>query len=86
MYITYTTHLIFPQNSGVTIFERKGILENSIGVLPKEWEAFRDIQLALGLGYGFLLFLTLGQLLIFYFYNGPWHPLSRIVAKPKQCK
>ena len=67
MYITYTTHLIFPQNSGVTIFERKGILENSIGVLPKEWEAFRDIQLALGLGYGSLLLLTLGQILMFYF-------------------
>ena len=69
-----------------TIFERKDILENSIGVLPEEWEAFRDIQLALGLGYGSLLLLTLGQILTFYLYNGSWHPLSRIVAKPKRCK
>ena len=70
----------------MTIFERKEILENSIGVLPEEWEAFRNIQLALGLGYGSLLLLTLGQILTFYLYNGSWHPLSRIVAKSKRCK
>ena len=84
--MTQSHNLISFQNSGVTIFERKEILENSIGVLPQEWEAFRDIQLALGLGYGSLLLLTLGQILMFHLYNGSWHPLSRIVAKPKRCK
>ena len=61
-------------------------MENSIGVLPKEFEAFRDIQLALGLGYGCLLLLTLGQIVSFHLYNGTWHPLSPIVAEPKKRK
>ena len=61
-------------------------MENSIGVLPQEMEAFNNIQLMLGLGYGRLMLLTLGQVIIFHFYNSAWHPMSRIIAKPKKRK
>ena len=49
-------------------------------------EAFRKIQLLLGLGYGGLMLLTLGQVIVFYFYNGSWHPLSKIISNPKKGK
>ena len=49
-------------------------------------EAFRKIQLMLGLGYGGLMLLTIGQVLVFYLHNGAWHPLSKILSKPKKGK
>ena len=59
-------------------------MDQSIGILPEEFEAFECMKLLLGLGYGMLLFLTMVQIVSFYLYNGSWHPLAEIIGLSTQ--
>ena len=59
---------------------------NSIGALPEEYAAFEKVQLMLYLGYSLLLLLTIGQVVLYYLYNGNYHPYCKIVMPEKTCK
>ena len=68
------------------VFERHSILLDSIGAFPEEIEAFELVKLMLIIGYSFLIFLTICQVVLYYLYNGKFHPYSKIVMPNRKCK
>merc|ERR1711884_917656 len=71
---------------GIHVFERHSILVDSIGVFPEETEAFELVKLMLIIGYSLLVFLTICQVVLYYLYNGKYHPYSKIVMPNRKCK
>ena len=72
--------------AGIHVFERHSILVDSIGVFPEEIEAFELVKLMLIIGYSLLVFLTICQVVLYYLYNGKFHPYSKIVMPNRKCK
>ena len=68
------------------MFERHDILLNTSGPFPKEFEAMDKIKLLIGLGYLFLVVLTIVQVVSFYLYNKRFHPFARIVMPDPTSK
>eukprot|EP00093_Oithona_nana_P000764 00764.XXX_1755_135_1 [CDS] Oithona nana genome sequencing. len=63
----------------IHVFERHSILQNSIGVFPEELQAYEVVKLMLIIGFSLLVLLTICQLVLYYLYNGKYHPYSKIV-------
>ena len=68
------------------MFERHDILDNSIGALPEEIEAFTQMKWMLGLSYSLLLLCFFIQIVSYYFYNGKYHPFAVIILPDRKCK
>ena len=84
LFRTHTCNFIFHFSIiGYNIFERHDIIVNSIGAFPQEIQAYEKIQLLIGLGYSSVVFLTIIQVVSYYFYNGKFHPFAMIVM-PEQ--
>ena len=66
--------------------ERQKILVNSIGAFSQEDDAFQQIKLLIGLGYTFLIILSILQMVVYYLYNGRFHPFSAILRIEQKCK
>ena len=62
------------------------MLLDSIGAFPEETEAFELVKLMLIIGYSFLVFLTICQIVLYYLYNGKYHPYNKIVMPDKKSK
>ena len=71
---------------GIHVFERHSILIDSIGVFLEETEAFELVKLMLIIGYSLLVFLTICQVVLYYLYNGKYHPYCKIVMPNRKCK
>ena len=68
------------------VFERHFLLVQSIGVFPEETGAYEVVKLMLIIGYSLLIFLTICQVVLYYLYNGKYHPYSKIVMPNRKCK
>ena len=66
------------------VSERHEILDNSIGVLPEEQEAFDLIQMIVILSFPILIFASLIQFSIYFIYNKYFHPFKDITSSSKQ--
>ena len=73
--------------AGINVFERHALLLDYIGAFPEEEQAFINIKLMIILGYSFLIFLTIIQVVSYYFCNGRFHPFAMIIMpEPDQSK
>ena len=72
--------------AAIHVFERHSILQNSIGAFPEELQAYEVVKLMLIIGFSLLVLLTICQLVLYYLYNGKYHPYSNIVLPNRKCK
>ena len=72
--------------AAINVFDRQNLLVNSIGAFPEEYAAFETVQLMVFLGYSLLLVLTICQVVLYYLYNGKYHPYCKIVMPERKCK
>ena len=72
--------------TAINVFERQNILVDSIGAFPEEFAAFEQAKLMLIIGFVFLVFFTIGQVVLYYLYNGEYHPYCKIVKPDAKCK
>jgi len=61
-------------------------LVNSIGALPEENYAFRQIIVMIAVGYSLLVLLTIIQTLSYFLYNDKFHPFALIIHPDPKCK
>ena len=63
----------------INVFDRHEILINSIGAFPEEIQAYEQMKVMLGTAYGLLIIGTVLQVVLYYLYNGIYHPFACIV-------
>ena len=63
----------------INVFDRHYILINSIGAFPEEIQAYEQMKVTLGTAYGLLIICTVLQVVLYYLYNGIYHPFACIV-------
>mgnify|MGYP001179260583 FL=1 len=63
----------------INVFDRHDILINSIGAFPEEIQAYEQMKVMLGTAYGLLIICTVLQVVLYYLYNGIYHPFACIV-------
>ena len=59
---------------------------NSIGALPEEIFAFKQITVMIAAGYTLLVLSAMIQVVSYYFYNGKFHPFAMIVEPDQKSK
>ena len=69
-------HLSF---SDITMWERHTLLENTIGTLNMENDSLQIAQFLAWFSIPVFIILTLFQVLAFSMYNGPFHPLTKVL-------
>ena len=76
----FNAFLLSPQIIlAINIFDRHGILVNSIGAFPEEIQAYEQIKVMLGASYGLLVIGTVLQVGLYHLYNGQYHPFALIL-------
>ena len=66
------------------VYEMHQILENSIGALPKEHEAYNNLLIIVSSCVPGLFVATILQLVLYYLFNRFFHPFKDIVYGPKK--
>ena len=66
------------------VYERHQILENSIGALPKEHEAYNTLLIIVSTCVPGLFVATILQFVLYYLFNRFFHPFKDIVYGPKK--
>ena len=61
-------------------------LINSIGAFPEEIQAYEQMKVMLGTAYGLLIIGTVLQVVLYYLYNGIYHPFACIVIDQNDDK
>ena len=68
------------------VYERHQILENSIGALPKEHEAYNTLLILTATCVPGLFIVTVLQFLSYYCFNRFFHPFKDILSGPQRGK
>ena len=76
-------HVFF---SVAKVYERHQILENSIGALPKEHQAYNFLLILTATCIPGLFIATVLQFLSYYCFNRFFHPFKDILNGPKRGK
>ena len=72
--------------SVIKVYERQQILENSIGALPEEHEAYNTLLILTATCVPGLFIATVLQFLSYYCFNRFFHPFKDILSGPKSGK
>ena len=72
--------------SVIKVYERQQILENSIGALPEEREAYNTLLILTATCVPGLFIATVLQFLSYYCFNRFFHPFKDILSGPKSGK
>ena len=72
--------------SVIKVYERQQILENSIGALPEEHEAYNTLLILTATCVPGLFIATVLQFLSYYCFNRFFHPFKDILSGPKRGK
>jgi len=70
----------------VNVYERHQILENSIGALPEEHEAYNFLLILTATCVPGLFIATVLQFLSYYCFNRFFHPFKDILSGPKRVQ
>ena len=68
------------------VYERHQILENSIGALPEEHQAYKTLLILTATCVPGLFIGTVLQFLSYYCFNRFFHPFKKILSGPKRGK